>query len=341
MRVSDAAVELLERHVEPVELHRQRVGVGEEHDERARADAEPCVSACDEDDNRDHDDDDDCAGYRAAQDRGAHALGVGAHDVVVGLVEDLSLVGLASVRLYREDVGDRVGELAGERVLRRGGLLVEREQALEEPIDDDDVDDEKHREDAYVDRDDREKQADREDRRAYDRDDRVDQALGEDRVCVHELLRLADERASEPVRMEGHRLVGERVERLRGEEVGRLDLELPCAVVLELAAHLPDDVGGDERGDVWAEDLEDLAGVDVALRHDVDDLAEHQGAHVGEEEDEAERRHDREQEHRPLDLRHLPVVMDRSERCRALLLLCHPNPPVGCVGNSLALLPRI
>ena len=85
-----------------------------------------------------------------------------------------------------------------------------------------------------------------------------------------------------------------------------------AGIVLQLAAHLAGDVHRDERGDVGAEYGEHIFRGDAARAHAVDNRAHDKRVREREEENVAQRDRDIEHEHRQLDARDAPEVMQGS-----------------------------
>ena len=127
MRLAERAVDLLEHLGKHVEAPRERIGIREHHDERARADAEPRIAAGDEHRDKPHHEHDERTRDRAGFHRATHALTVGSLDLLVGLLEDALFVCLAPGCLHRQYISDGVRELAGKAVLCSGGCCIDGE----------------------------------------------------------------------------------------------------------------------------------------------------------------------------------------------------------------------
>ncbi len=310
--VAEAAVD--DRHglVDHVEPEGQVVGVGEDQDQCARADAVPGIAARDEDGLDDHDDDDDAGGHGGAQKRRMHAAGVRGADFLVGRREQVFLIGFAAGGLDREDVRDTVGQFAGEAVLRAGGHRVAGQRAAEQEPDHDDVHDEDGRQDDDVERDQRCQHDDGQDRRRDEGHQRVVEQLDERGVGVRELGRLGHQRAAEPAVVEGHALVGERVEDEGGEVVVAEDLELPDRVVLELRTDLPDEVRDHQQDDVGHEGVQYVVRRDAALGHPVDDVRHRLGVQERQAVGVPEGCEDAEEKVGPVFHDRFPVIIQSS-----------------------------
>ena len=273
--IAEGTVEALQAVVDEVELVRDGVGVGEHHHERAGADAVPCVSAGDEHGHHAHDDHGDGCGDDAAGQTRPHALAVAFHHLAVRLIEQRALVVLAPRGLHGKDVRHRIGKLTGELVLRAGGFLVQRKDSLVHVVRNASVHDQQCHEDGHVYRHARRQNGAREYHRADHRQKREGDGFEQQLVGAHELARLAYQRAAEPVRMEAHGLVAQRVEAHGGKVVGRSDLKLVHGVILKLAGCLPEHVDGDERRDIGAVDRKHLVGLHASGAHAIDDQAHH------------------------------------------------------------------
>ena len=112
--------------------------------------------------------------------------------------------------------------------------------------------------------------------------------------------------------MEGHGLVGERVEAEARKVVVAVDLGLEDGVVLELRADLADHVHQNERDDVGAEDLPHLVRCDRAELDAIDDEAHDVGVRIGEQADEADGGDDTQDEGPGALLRDLPEEVERA-----------------------------
>ena len=196
--------------------------------------------------------------------------------------------------------------------MRGGGCGGERGDLAEHDVGHGDVDHEHDRQHRHVGGHDGRENADG----ADDGDDggqqREQRGFHEQRVGGHELRGLADERAAETVGVEGHGLVGERVEAEACEVVVAVDLGLEDGVVLELRADLADHVHQDEGDDVGAEDFPDLVGADRAELDAIDDERHDEGVRVGEHADEADGGDDAEREGPGALLRDLPEKVERA-----------------------------
>ena len=138
---------------------------------------------------------------------------------------------------------------------------------------------------------------------------------------------MTDERAAEAVGVEGHGLVGERVEAEAREVVVAVDLGLEDGVVLELRADLADHVHQDERDDVGAEDFPDLVGADRTELDAIDNERHDVSVRVGEHADEADGGNDSECEGPRALLRDLPEKVERALDGGGILGLHHGEPP--------------
>ena len=132
--VAESAVKALKPVVDEVELVGDGVGVGEHNHQRTGRDAVPRVAARNEHRHHRHDHHRDACRDNAAGKRCPHALRVALHHFPVRVVEQAPLVIFTAVGLHRKDVGNRIGQLSRKLVLRAGGLLVQRENALVEII---------------------------------------------------------------------------------------------------------------------------------------------------------------------------------------------------------------
>ena len=273
--IAEGAVEALKTVVDEIELVCDGVGVGEHHHERAGADAVPRVSASDEYGNHAHDDHGDACGDDAAGQTRPHALAVTFYHLAVRLIEQRALVVLAPRGLHGKDVCHRIGKLTGQLVLRAGGFLVQRKDALVHVVRNASVHDQQGHEDGNVYRHTRRQNGAREYHRADDRQKWEGDGLEQQLVGAHELARLAYQRAAEPVRVEAHGLVAQRIEAHGGKVVGCCDLQLVHGVILQLAGGLPEHVDGDERHDVGAVDRKHLIGFHASGAHAIDDQAHH------------------------------------------------------------------
>ncbi len=150
--IAKGAVKALQSGVDKVELVGDVVRIGKHHDKRARRDAKPRVAAAYKDSRHAHNHHGDDGGDDAARKTCPHALAVAGNDLAVGLVKQPALVILAPVGLDGQDVGHTIGKLAGQLVLRAGGLFIEVEDALVEVVGHGRVDDEHDHEDRDKDR---------------------------------------------------------------------------------------------------------------------------------------------------------------------------------------------
>ena len=131
--------------------------------------------------------------------------------------------------------------------------------------------------------------------------------------------------------MEGHRLVGKRVEAQARELVVTVDLELVDRVVLELRERLAYGVHHEKCKHVGPKHGKHLVCRDGRGLHAVHDEAHHVGVRKGEKRNVAHRAHDGEHEGAHLLARDSPEVVQRATDGRAVVLVSwsssQNNPP--------------
>ena len=150
----------------------------------------------------------------------------------VGGVEQIALKVLASAGLDGQDVRDRVGQHARQLVLCGGRRGRQRHDAFVHKPNKRDVDDHDGDQDHGKCGHHRGECGYRADDRGDGGNERIHRHVHQARIAAHKTARLADKRAAKTAGMEGHGLVGERVEAQARQVVVARDLELVDGVVL-------------------------------------------------------------------------------------------------------------
>ena len=245
-----------------------------------------------------------------------HRLGVARG--AVGGIEQIAFEVLASAGLDGQDVGHRVGQHARQLVLCGGRRGRQRHDAFVHKPNKRDVDDHDGNQDHGKCGHHRSECDHGADDRGDGGDERIHRYVHQARVAAHKTARLAHKRSAKAAGMEGHGLVGERVEAQTRQVIVARDLELVDGVVLQLGEDLAHQVNEHECQDIGAEDLKHLV-----TRHGTGlDAIDNEGHHVGvgkrQQKDVARRREHREKDDQRLRACDIPKPPQRAAHGRAL-----------------------